>query len=71
MKSMPDNLYKFTKWMGLAFCPAASTFAGVVGLSTGWEYTDIAVTVIGAFGIFLASIIGASSHAYHKENEGE
>ena len=71
MKSMSDSTYHATKWIGLTLLPACVTLIGAIGATLGWEHTGEACAIVGAIGVFLSGLIGASSHAYKKEQEGE
>ncbi len=53
--------------MAIVLIPALGTFVGVVGQAISWPQTDLAVTIIAAFGVFLGTILGVS-HANYKNN---
>lgn len=64
---IPDKAYNVLKWTGLVALPAAATFVGTVGTACGWEFTNIAVTVITATGTLVGTLIGVS-HVTAKES---
>lgn len=57
---IPDKAYAILKWLGLIALPAIATFVGTVGVAVGFEYTDIAVTVITASGTLVGALLGVS-----------
>lgn len=66
---IPNRVYDIIKWVGLIFLPALATLVGTVGIAAGWQYADLAVTVITALGTFIGALVGASS-AYAKKSQG-
>lgn len=64
---IPDKAYNVLKWIGLVVLPAVATFVGTVGTACGWEFTNIAVTIITATGTFVGTLIGVS-HVTAKES---
>lgn len=58
---IPDKVYAVLKWVGLIALPAVAAFTGTVGMALGWEYTDVAVTVITAAGTLVGALIGVST----------
>lgn len=64
---IPDKTYNVLKWIGLVVLPAVATFVGTVGTACGWEFTNIAVTIITATGTLVGTLIGVS-HVTAKES---
>lgn len=58
---IPNKLYDVLKWVGLIVLPALATLVQTVGTAVGFEYTDVAATVITAVGTFVGMVIGASA----------
>lgn len=58
---LPDKLYNVLKWVGLMVLPALATLVQTVGAAVGWDYADVAATIITAVGTFIGVIIGASA----------
>lgn len=58
---LPDKLYNVLKWVGLFVLPALATLVKTVGVAVGFEYADVAATIITAVGTFIGVIIGASA----------
>lgn len=67
---MSNKLYDILKWIALVFIPALITFYGVVGNTLDIPNTDIVLTIMGAFDVFLGSLLGISSVNYRKNIEG-
>ncbi|AIM25011.1 phage holin [Melissococcus plutonius] len=65
---MNNKTFDYLKWGALVLVPALGTFVGIVGQATDWQQTDLAVTIITAFGTFLGTILGVSHINYKKEN---
>lgn len=69
---LSNKVYDNLKWIALVFIPSLITFYGVVGNVLNIPYTDIVLTIMGAFDVFLGSLLGISSAKYNKElNENE
>ena len=66
---LKNETYDLLKWIVQVFLPAFITFAGVVGQTTGWAYTDVFMTLVGAFTLFLGTLLGISNSNYKKEEE--
>lgn len=58
---IPNKVYDILKWVGLIILPALATLVQTVGTAVGFEYTDVAATVITAVGTFVGMVIGASA----------
>lgn len=58
---IPNKVYDILKWVGLIILPALATFVQTVGTAVGFEYTDVAATVITAVGTFVGMVIGVSA----------
>lgn len=68
---MSNKVYDILKWIALVFIPALITFYGVVGNVLNIPCTDIVLTIMGAFDVFLGSLLGISSAKYNKTESGE
>ena len=49
--------------------PAIVVFIGTVGSTLNWEQTELTMTLLSAFNIFLGTILGISNTQYKKEEE--
>ena len=63
---LSNKVYDILKWIALVFIPALITFYGVVGNVLNIPYTDVALTIMGAFDVFMGSLLGISSAQYNK-----
>lgn len=63
---LSNKVYDILKWVALVFIPALITFYGVVGNVLNIPYTDVALTIMGAFDVFLGSLLGITSAQYNK-----
>ena len=61
-----NKVYDILKWIALVFIPALITFYGVVGHVLNIPYTDVVLTIMGAFDVFMGSLLGISSAQYNK-----
>lgn len=66
---LKNETYDLLKWIVQVFLPAFITFAGVVGQTMSWAYTDTFMTLVGAFTLFLGTLLGISNSKYKKEEE--
>lgn len=66
---LKNETYDLLKWIVQVFLPAFITFAGVVGQTMGWANTDTFMTLVGAFTLFLGTLLGISNSNYKKEDE--
>ena len=66
---MSNQTYDTLKWFVQIFLPAFITFSGVVGQVLGWEQTELFLTLVGAFTVFLGSLLGISNSNYKKGND--
>ncbi|MFW3538197.1 phage holin [Vagococcus fluvialis] len=64
---MKNTTYDKLKWGAIIVIPAVATFVGTVGVATGWEKTDLAVTIITAVGVLLGSVLGVSNQKHKKD----
>ncbi|MGF2053627.1 phage holin [Vagococcus fluvialis] len=64
---MKNKTYDKLKWIAIIVIPAVATFVGTVGVATGWQQTDLSVTIITAVGVLLGSVLGVSNQKYKKE----
>jgi hypothetical protein len=67
-----DNVYDVLKWIALICIPAIVTFLSVVlgVLDVDPKTVNVVVTIIAAIGTLIGSLIGVSTKAYKKEQEG-
>lgn len=63
---LSNKVYDNLKWIALVFIPSLITFYGVVGNVLNIPYTDIVLTIMGAFDVFLGSLLGITSAQYNK-----
>jgi len=66
---LSNKLYDVLKWIDLVFIPALIVFYGVIGNVLNIPYTEITLTIMGAFDVFLGSLLGISSSKYAKESD--
>ena len=64
---LKNETYDLLKWIVQVFLPAFITFAGVVGQTMSWANTDTFMTLVGAFTLFLGTLLGVSNSKYKKE----
>ena len=63
---LSNKVYDNLKWIALVFIPALITFYGVVGNVLNIPYRDVILTIMGAFDVFLGSLLGITSAQYNK-----
>lgn len=63
---LTNKQYDIAKWFVQALLPALVTFIGIVGKAMNWEYTELTMTLVGAFMGFLGTTLGISSANYNK-----
>lgn len=63
-----NKTYDILKWVCMVFLPAFITFYGVLGNTLTIPYTDIVMTILGAFDTFLGALLGISNINYRREN---
>lgn len=68
---MSNKAYDILKWIALVFIPALITFYGVIGNVLSIPYTDVVLTIMGAFDVFLGSLLGISTVQYNKKDDGK
>lgn len=66
---MSNKVYDRLKWIALVFIPSLITFYGVIGNVLNIPYTDIVLTIMGAFDVFLGSLLGISNIQYKKSDK--
>ena len=64
--AMSNKVYDVLKWIALVFIPALITFYGVIGNVLNIPYTEIVLTIMGAFDVFMGSLLGISTAQYNK-----
>ena len=68
---MSNKVYDVLKWIALVFIPALITFYGVIGNVLNIPYTEIVLTIMGAFDVFMGSLLGISTAQYNKRVDGK
>lgn len=68
---MSNKVYDKLKWIALVFIPALITFYGVIGNALSIPYTEVVLTIMGAFDVFLGSLLGISTVQYNKKDDGK
>jgi len=71
---IPNKVYDILKWVALICIPAIVTFLSVVlgVLDVNPKTVNVIVTIIGAIGTLIGTLIGVSTANYNKEkNNGE
>ena len=63
---LSNKVYDILKWVDLVFIPALIVFYGVIGNTLNIPYTDIVLTIMGAFDVFMGSLLGISTAQYNK-----
>lgn len=64
-----ERVYKILKWIGITALPAFMVFYGVIANACNLPYTDVVLTIWGAFITLWNTLLGISSEQYHKEAE--
>ena len=65
---MNNKYYDTLKWIVQVVLPSLGVFIGTVGISLGWDQTDLTITILTAVTAFLGSLLGISNHNYKKED---
>lgn len=67
---IPNHVYDVLKWIALICIPAIVTFLSVVlgVLDVNPKTVNVIVTIIGAIGTLIGTLIGVSTVAYNKQN---
>lgn len=68
---MSNKVYDILKWVDLVFIPALIVFYGVLGNTLNIPNTDTVLTIMGAFDVFLGSLLKVSSANYSKNEEAD
>ena len=63
---LSNKVYDILKWIALVFIPALIVFYGVIGNTLHIPYTEIVLTIMGAFDVFMGSLLGISTAQYNK-----
>lgn len=64
---MTNKIYDLLKYISQIFLPALITFVGVVLQCFNCNCTDIVLTIMTAFNVFLGSILMISNVQYNKK----
>lgn len=62
---LKNETYDTLKWVIAIVLPAFVTLVGTVGGATGWEYTELAQTLLSAVTTFFGSVFMVSSASYN------
>ena len=68
---LPDKVYSVLKWLCLIFAPALITFLTTIFTLLQIPNVEIVTGIIAALATFIGALIGVSSKAYNKKNNGE
>lgn len=68
---MSDRAYNVLKWVSMICIPAVVTFLTTVLPAVGVEasVSNVVITVVGAVGTLLGTLIGISTYQYNKHIE--
>lgn len=68
---MSDRTYNVLKWVSMICIPAVVTFLTTVLPAVGVEasVSNVVITVVGAVGTLLGTLIGISTYQYNKHIE--
>lgn len=66
-----NQTYEVLKWVVQAVLPALITAIGTIGGATGWEHTELTMTILGAVTAFLGTSLGISSANYYQDKNEE
>lgn len=66
---LTNKHYDILKWIVSVFLPALLLFLSVVFRETGWEYSELFMTIAIAFEVFLGSLLKVSDTNYNKQGE--
>ncbi|MDT2737674.1 phage holin [Enterococcus pseudoavium] len=65
---MKNETFDKLKWFAIFFVPATAVLINTIGQALNWPYTDTAVLVINALGVYIGSLLGVSNRTYNKLN---
>ena len=68
---LSNETYDRLKWLALVFVPAFEVFILTVGKIWGVPYYSEIGATVAAVGVFLAAILGVSSHNYYNQEEND
>lgn len=63
---MKNETFDKLKWVAIFFVPATATLISTIGGKLGWQYTDTAVLVTNALGVYVGSLLGVSHRTYNN-----
>lgn len=66
---LKNETYDVLKWIAITVIPALVVLINTVGTAVDYEYTGIITIVIGAVGLFLATILGTSTKNFNNDDE--
>lgn len=68
---LPDKVYDVLKWICMIVLPALGTCYAALATIWGFPCAEQVVGTIAAVTTLLGAIIGISTKAYNKENQGD
>ena len=70
---LPNKVYDVLKWISCICIPAVVVFLGVVlgVLEVNPKTVNIILTILGAIGTLIGSLIGVSTVKYNKEQNAQ
>lgn len=63
---MKNETFDKLKWIAIFFVPATATLISTIGKGFDWQYTDTAVLVVNAIGVYVGSLLGVSNRTYNN-----
>ena len=67
---IPNKIYNILKWVLVIAVPALITFLTTIFALYGIPHIEIVVGTISAVATFLGALIGVSTKAYNRKNNG-
>ena len=64
---MSNKIYDILKYIALIFLPALTTFVGVILTSLNVGCTDVVLTIMTAFDVFLGTVLQVSNYNYNQK----
>lgn len=64
---MSNKIYDILKYIALIFLPALTTFVGVILTSLNVGCTDVVLTIMTAFDVFLGAVLQVSNYNYNQK----
>lgn len=67
---LPNKMYDILKWVAILALPAIGLFYGQIGPIWNLPYVSEIVDTLNAAGLLIGTLIGLSTLAHNKSNEG-